>query len=169
MRKSHQNVDGVRDEHRDGTRGWGSCVQYAASDTINLRSDVSLLAEILTTDAHERRTYRAMVSEEPGLEGWRKSMLDCLCRGRLNPLPCFCCEESRSVPSSSAIVSLAASSFARRRASSMILALVARREWGHSVVPLARITPFAILSRRFDGGTGPLNGVRMWAGRASNV
>lgn len=62
--------------------------------------------------------------------------------------------------SSSAMVSLAVSSLTRRRASSMILALVARKEWGHSAGPFACMIPFAILSRVADGGTGPLKGVR---------
>jgi hypothetical protein len=62
-----------------------------------------------------------------------------------------------------------AASFARMRASSRSLARVARIECGHSLGPLAFETPRAILSSRFYGGTGPLNGVSRWEGRASSV
>lgn len=51
----------------------------------------------------------------------------------------------------------------------MSLTRVARREWGQSTGPLACETPRAILSRRLDGGIGPLKGVTRWAGRASRV
>ena len=66
---------------------------------------------------------------------------------------------SSSSPDSSAIPAMGVLSLTRRRASSTILARVARCEWGQSTGPLASATPRAILSNRLEGGTGPLNGV----------
>lgn len=91
-----------------------------------------------------------------------KSILDCRYRGRPWLVLVVCCNTSQSDPSSSAIVSLAPSfrvSLVQMRASSTIFARVARKEWGQSRGPLALDTPLAILSNRFDGGTGPLKGV----------
>ena len=108
-----------------------------------------------------------------------KSMLDCLYSGFLGLAGVFvvgCNTISPENPveySSSSAMDLArfssAASLARMRASSRSLARVARMEWGHSLGPLACDTPRAILSSRFDGGTGPLNGVSRWDGRASSV
>jgi hypothetical protein len=67
------------------------------------------------------------------------------------------------------LFSSSAVSLARMRASSTSFARVARMEWGQSTGPFALETPRAILSSRFDGGTGPLNGVSRCAGRASRV
>ena len=62
-----------------------------------------------------------------------------------------------------------ASSFALLRANSKSLTRVARMECGQSEGPLAWETPRAILSRRLDGGMGPLKGVTRCAGSASKV
>ncbi len=110
-----------------------------------------------------------LLSAGSSLEDCIKSILDCLYRGRLGPVLVVCWRTSLSEGSSSAIVSLEVSSVVRLRASSTILARVARREWGHSMGPFADMTPRAILSRRLDGGTGPLNGVNRCEGRASKV
>jgi len=77
--------------------------------------------------------------------------------------------DSSSSQDSSAIPAMGVLSLARRRASSTILARVARCEWGQSAGPLASATPRAILSSRLEGGTGPLNGVSRWDGNASRV
>ena len=103
--------------------------------------------------------------------GCMKSILDCLYKGRLRPILVVCASGASSALSSSAMVSLADSSrefLARARASSTILARVARMECIHPA-PFASETPRASLSRRFEGGTGPLKGVSKCEGKASRV
>lgn len=105
------------------------------------------------------------------LAGCIKSILDCLYKARLRPMLVVCCSGASSVLSSSAMVPLpgpSRDSLVRTRASSTILARVARVECCQSL-PFASATPRAILSRRFEGGTGPLKGVSRCEGNASRV
>jgi hypothetical protein len=121
--------------------------------------------------------YRAMLSLSLRsiLAVFIKSMLDWRYNGRLGAVfvlwrkasPASYAKSSSSVMT--AQFSSSAASFARTRASSISFTRVARMEWGQSTGPLAFDTPRAILSSRFEGGMGPLNGVRRCAGRASRV
>jgi hypothetical protein len=128
-------------------------------------------------------THRLILSLflRSSLLGFKKSMLDCRYNGRLGGVLVVCCntsllpwsEYSKLLSSSSSRMALRratwVASFAWRRASSISFTRVARKECGQSSEPLACDTPRAILSRRLEGGTAPLNGVRRWEGKASSV
>ena len=104
-----------------------------------------------------------------------KSMLDRRYSGRVGTVLVVCCKTSPGEYASSSSSMMIrrfwswAASLARMRASSINFTRVARMECGQSTGPFALATPRAILSRRFEGGTTPLNGVKRCAGNASSV